>query len=328
MTRPPTVPGTAASNAASASGTATNQTIPTGSTQPSQTSNMAHVIEPVYTLADENVTSQTSQASTSNIMANTTSRGSPAVTAAAQTTQAAGNMFSQRFLNLGNSGRGSYGIPTSSTQTSHTSTLVFPENSNMTIPPLSNQGENISFGRSQQAFIPFGSPQQSLTNASINALRQTMADTNHDMVNMVTQQVTTVINPFIQETNSSYQSISQQMWRIADFLGAPQVRVTPTVRNTNARQREAPVEEQINQVPENQAQEVQPEVPEEPVRIPIMVNRNQNADQVVMQARRNNYEGHNNIANIVEALLAQNGFNTGLHRPNFVSALSEFVLET
>lgn len=80
-------------------------------------------------------------------------------------------------------------------------------------------------------------------------------------------------------------------------------------------------------MPENQAQEVQHEIPVEPVRIPIMVNRHQNADQVVMQARRNNYEGQNNIANIVEALLTQNGFNTGLHRPNFVSALSEFVLE-
>jgi len=31
---------------------------------------------------------------------------------------------------------------------------------------------------------------------------------------------------------------------------------------------------------------------------------------------------------VVEALLAQNGFNMGLHRPNFVSALSEYVLET
>ncbi|KEH16809.1 hypothetical protein MTR_0090s0110, partial [Medicago truncatula] len=38
--------------------------------------------------------------------------------------------------------------------------------------------------------------------------------------------------------------------------------------------------------------------------------------------------GQNNIANVVEALLAHNGFNMGLHRPNFVSALSEYVLET
>ena len=57
-----------------------------------------------------------------------------------------------------------------------------------------------------------------------------------------------------------------------------------------------------------------------------MVNRHQDADQLVMQARRNNYEGQNNIANVVETLLAQNGFNMGLDRPNFVSALYEYVL--
>ena len=31
---------------------------------------------------------------------------------------------------------------------------------------------------------------------------------------------------------------------------------------------------------------------------------------------------------MVEALLAHNGFNMGLHRPNFASALSEYVLMT
>jgi len=59
-----------------------------------------------------------------------------------------------------------------------------------------------------------------------------------------------------------------------------------------------------------------------------VLNRDQDADKVVVQARRNNFKGQNNIANVVEALLAQNGFNMGLHRPNFLSALSEYVLET
>jgi hypothetical protein len=37
-------------------------------------------------------------------------------------------------------------------------------------------------------------------------------------------------------------------------------------------------------------------------------------------------EGQNNIANVVETLLTQNGFfNLGLHRPNFVSPFSEYV---
>jgi hypothetical protein len=82
-------------------------------------------------------------------------------------------------------------------------------------------------------------------------------------------------------------------------------------------------------VPENRAQQrVQRQAQEEPKRIPILVNRHQDADQVVMQARRDNYEGQKIIANMVEALLAQNGFNMDLHRPNFVSALSEHVLMT
>jgi len=67
---------------------------------------------------------------------------------------------------------------------------------------------------------------------------------------------------------------------------------------------------------------------EEPETVPILVNRHQDADQVVVQACQINYEGQNNMANIVEALLAQNGFNMGLHRPNFVSTLSEYALET
>ncbi|KEH19579.1 hypothetical protein MTR_8g464250 [Medicago truncatula] len=172
----------------------------------------------------------------------------------------------------------------------------------------------IPFGTPQQSFTPFGSPQLSLTNASFSTLRQKMEETNHEMVNLVTQQVGTVINPLIRDTNNSYQAISLQMERISNFLGAPPVRITPVPQN-------------VDQVLENQAHEVQPEIPEELVRAPIIVNRHQNAYQVVMQARRNNYEGQNNIANVVEALLAQNGFNMGLHRPNFVSALSEYVLE-
>ena len=56
-----------------------------------------------------------------------------------------------------------------------------------------------------------------------------------------------------------------------------------------------------------------------------MVQRNQDPDQIVRQAQQVNLEGQNNIANVVETLLTQNGFNLGLHRPNFVSPLPEYV---
>jgi len=47
-----------------------------------------------------------------------------------------------------------------------------------------------------------------------------------------------------------------------------------------------------------------------------------------MQADQDNYEGPNNIANLVKNLLAQNGFNMGFRIPNFTTALFEYVLMT
>ena len=64
----------------------------------------------------------------------------------------------------------------------------------------------------------------------------------------------------------------------------------------------------------------------EPERVSILIQRNQVADQVVRQVQQNNFDGRNNIANMVETLLVQNGFNVSLHRPNFVSAFSDYVL--
>jgi len=117
---------------------------------------------------------------------------------------------------------------------------------------------------------------------------------------------------------------------MADFFGAPATRNVPTPRNLSAGLTESPTVGQINQTPEIRKQPQRVPIPaqEEPETVPILVNRHQDADQVVVQARQNNYEGKNNIANIVEPFLAQNGFNMGLHRPNFISALSEYVLET
>ncbi|PNX61103.1 hypothetical protein L195_g060503, partial [Trifolium pratense] len=60
----------------------------------------------------------------------------------------------------------------------------------------------------------------------------------------------------------------------------------------------------------------------------VMVRRNQDADEVVREVQNNNLLGQNNLTNIVETILAQNGLNTGCRRPNFVSAFNEYVLQT
>ncbi|KEH16546.1 hypothetical protein MTR_0151s0020 [Medicago truncatula] len=264
MTRPPPIPNTAASNTATTSGTATNPPVPPGVTQSSQTSTTATIIELVLTLAGNTMTAQTSQAIPTNTMAASTSRAIPTASMATQTSQVMGNASSQGFFNLGAGRRTPYGIPTSLMQNLQTSPSGSSESLNVPMPQLFNPGISIPFGTPQGSFTPFGSPQQSLTNASLSALSQQMEETNHEMVNLVTQQVGTVINPLIQDTNNSYQALSLQMERIANFLGAPPVRITTVPQNANIGQRENPIEEQVNQVPENQAYEVQPEIPEEP----------------------------------------------------------------
>ena len=61
----------------------------------------------------------------------------------------------------------------------------------------------------------------------------------------------------------------------------------------------------------------------------IIVQRNQDPYQVVRRVEQNNnFGGKNNIANVVEQILAQNGLIVGIHRPNFVSALSDYILQT
>ncbi|CAJ2662058.1 unnamed protein product [Trifolium pratense] len=59
-----------------------------------------------------------------------------------------------------------------------------------------------------------------------------------------------------------------------------------------------------------------------------MVRRNQDPDEVVREVQNNNLLGQNNLANMVETILAQNGLNTGCRRPNFGSAFTEYVLQT
>ncbi|XP_045802327.1 uncharacterized protein LOC123895902 [Trifolium pratense] len=170
---------------------------------------------------------------------------------------------------------------------------------------------------------------QNLTNVTMMSFRQQMDESNHEMVNTLTSQLGTILNPLINNTNNNYQLLAHQMGRIADFFG------TPTMPNQNLQ----PIRNQTqvhvnNEIPNNQVPQVVQEEPPAPVvhHVPepevILVNRNQNADEVIRNVQRNNFAQQDNLANLVETILTQNGFNVGLHRPNFISPLSEYVLQT
>ncbi|MCI13231.1 hypothetical protein A2U01_0034347, partial [Trifolium medium] len=53
---------------------------------------------------------------------------------------------------------------------------------------------------------------QALNTSSVLSLRQQMDESNHEMVNTLTQQLGTVFNPLINNTNDSYQILANQMF--------------------------------------------------------------------------------------------------------------------
>ena len=60
----------------------------------------------------------------------------------------------------------------------------------------------------------------------------------------------------------------------------------------------------------------------------ILVDIIHDADEVFRNVQQQNIGAHNNIANLVENIMARNALNMGSHRPNFISPLLEYVLQT
>lgn len=52
-------------------------------------------------------------------------------------------------------------------------------------------------------------------------MRQQVSESNYKMVNILTQQISAVFNPLIQNTTQSYQQLAHQMGMIADFFWVP-----------------------------------------------------------------------------------------------------------
>lgn len=175
-----------------------------------------------------------------------------------------------------------------------------------------------------------------LTNTSVAVLRQQMDDRNHDLVHMLTNQMGNVINPIVQESAETNRQSAEtnrqviaQLTRLCKFLGAPQVPVRQAPRAVRVA---TPIQQNLGAVEDetvHQGQVVNHQPPRNPiVELPrVLVNQNQEADQVVEQIRHEDLVVENNLATIVEKIMARNGLNT-LQRPTYASPLSEFILQT
>jgi len=110
-----------------------------------------------------------------------------------------------------------HGMPTSMMENVHNSVSAFADQANpFTINNVHSPSSSSIFGRNT---LP------PLTTDSMNLLRQQMDESNHEMVNLLTQQIGTMFNPLIRDTNQSYQAFTTQMGRIADSF-APHNRFT------------------------------------------------------------------------------------------------------
>jgi hypothetical protein len=100
---------------------------------------------------------------------------------------------------------------------STSSAALFSNNTQNTSPSLQGlaQGGNAqNRNNTQNRTMP-------LSNNSIVALRQQMDDSNHELVNMLTNQMGTIFNPVIQESAETNRQVANQLTRLCNFLGAP-----------------------------------------------------------------------------------------------------------
>jgi hypothetical protein len=100
---------------------------------------------------------------------------------------------------------------------STSSATLFLDNAQSTNPSLqgSAQGGNVqNRNNTQNRTMP-------LSNTSIAVLRQQMDNSNHELVNMLTDQMGTVFNLVIQESAEINRQVANQLKRLCNFLGAP-----------------------------------------------------------------------------------------------------------
>lgn len=123
--------------------------------------------------------------------------------------------FDDRFITMQNLSRDqTYGMLTSMMENFHKNASAFADHANPFTPFNTNSP-------SSSSIFPINAP-PALTTKSMMSLRQQMDESNHEMVNLLTQQIGIVFNPLIQNVNQSYQALAIQIGRIADFFVALQ----------------------------------------------------------------------------------------------------------
>ncbi|XP_058774914.1 uncharacterized protein LOC131649179 [Vicia villosa] len=126
------------------------------------------------------------------------------------------------------------------------------------------------------------------------------------------------------------------MARIAYFFGAPQS--TGQRRRNRIEIQEEPTINQVHPPRQNvvegemgalvKQQGVRQQIPKEQPRRVVVVNREQNVNEVIQIVRQDNMVEENNLNTMIDRIMANNGLNTRLRRPNYTSPIMDFILQT
>ncbi|XP_050877600.1 uncharacterized protein LOC127081382 [Lathyrus oleraceus] len=122
-----------------------------------------------------------------------------------------------------------------------------------------------------------------------------MDDSNHELVNMLTNQMGTFFNPVIQEFAETNRQVVNQLTRLCNFMGAPPRQTAQVVRQT------IPVQVEIGAAEDETAHEGQILRPQENLGVELGV------------------AGRNQMVN---------GMSATLQTPLYASPLAEFILQT
>ncbi|XP_015969907.1 uncharacterized protein LOC107493321 [Arachis duranensis] len=144
---------------------------------------------------------------------------------------------------------------------------------------------------------------------SLAVFRQHVEESHHDLVNLLTQQMTTILNPMMADHKLKFECLTRQVeWiaRIVDYDEGER----HDVRGNN---------ERFKNLFQNENNVLNRENPQ-------IILYGQNADDVLARLRANYGGERYQVIRIVKEVLNRVGLNVGfINRPHFVSAFSQVV---
>ncbi|RYQ94546.1 hypothetical protein Ahy_B08g089484 [Arachis hypogaea] len=172
----------------------------------------------------------------------------------------------------------------------------------------------VNGGSSTNDSIPVSVQQADVSSRSEVAIgteiyRQQVEKNHHDLVNLLTQQMTTILNPMMADHESKFKRLAREVKRIARIVDYDDG------ERHNARGNN----EGVENIFQNENNILNQENP-------YIILRGQNADDVLTRLRANHGGECYQVTRIVEEVLNRVGLNVGfMNRPHFVSVFFQVV---